>query len=182
MSIRMSMKLGVLVLAAMLGTASIALADLDSGIDPPHWAAKQMKSSGIEMWPGDDSGAPYIVSRHLPTYMVQGDFDGDSKTDIAVLVRRKADEKFGIAILLRAGTKAKILGAGERFGNGGLDFRWMDTWSARGEDDFTKKARSAWKGAQPKTKRDGLVVAKSGSPRGLIVYDGSKFVWYPPTG
>jgi hypothetical protein len=182
MTMRWSVKTVVLVVAAMLGSVSIAMANLDTGNDPPHWAAKQLKNSGVEIWPGDDSGAAYEVSRHLPTYMVEGDFDGDSKTDIAILVRRKADEKFGIAVLLRAGTKAQILGAGERFGSGGLDFRWMDTWSARHEDDFTKNARSAWKGAQPKAKRDGLVVAKSGSPRGLIVYDGSKFVWYPPAG
>jgi hypothetical protein len=166
----------VLLLAAVPG---IALAGFTSGMDPPHWAAKQMKASGIEAWPGDNSGAQYDISRHLPTYFVEGDFDGDTKADLAVLVRRQADEKFGIAVLLRTGTKAKFMGAGTKFGNGGDDFRWMDTWSARGEDDFPKRARSAWKGAPPKEKRDGLVVAKGGSPRGLIAYDGSKFVWYP---
>jgi hypothetical protein len=181
MAIRMSVA-GILVVGAVLGTGSIAVAGLTTGMDPPHWAVKQMKTSGIEAWPGDDSGAQYDISRHLPTYFVEGDFDGDTKKDIAVLVRRNADEKFGIAVFLRSGTKAKVMGAGTRFGNGGDDFRWLDTWSARGEDDFPKKARGAWKGPMPKTKRDGLVVAKGGAPRGLIVYDGSKFVWYPLAG
>jgi hypothetical protein len=173
------MQVGILHSVAVLGAISLAVAGLTNGMDPPRWAVKQMKLSGIETWPGEDSGAPYILSRHLPTYLVQGDFDGDKKTDIAALVRRKTDEKFGIAVLLRSGTKAKIMGAGSRFGNGGDDFRWMDAWSTRGQDDFPKKARSAWKGPPPKSKRDGLVVVRRGSARGLIVYDGSKFVWYP---
>ena len=176
-------RVAVVLLAVGLGAASVAVAGFATSMDPPHWAVKELKAAGIENWPGDDDGAAYSVSRHLPTYLVEGDFDGDSKTDLAVLVRRKADEKFGIAVLLRSETKAKILGAGTQFGTGGTDFRWIDSWSARGEDDFTKNARSAWKGAvPPKVKRDGIVVAKRGSARGLIVYDGSKFVWYPPAG
>jgi len=175
-------KAATVLLAVGLGTASVAVAGFGTSMDPPRWAVKEMKASGIENWPGDDDGAAYSVSRHLPTYLVEGDFDGDSKMDLAILVRRKADEKFGIAVLLRSGTKAEIMGAGDRFGNGGADFRWMDTWSARGQDDFPKEAQTTWKGAPAKTKRDGIVVAKGGAARGLIVYDGSKFAWYPLSG
>jgi len=161
--------------------ASNAGAGKFTGMDPPNWAVKQMKHSGIEVWPGEDSGAPYIVSRHLPTYLVQGDFDGDKKDDIAVLVRRKSDEKFGIAVMLKArGSKgdATVLGAGTRFGSEGADFRWIDTWSVRDQERFPKTARAAWKGPAPKSPRYGIVVEKSRSRSGLICYDGSTFRWY----
>lgn len=182
MTTRIVLRAGVLLLALVAGVSD-AWAGF-TGMDPPRWAAKQMKLSGIEPWPGDDDGAPYIISRHLPTYLVEGDFDGDKKMDIAVLVRRKVDEKFGIAVLLRSGTAATVLGAGTRFGGGGEDFRWMDSWSARGQEGFSKQAQSAWKGPAPKSTRDGLVVAKSGARNarsGLICYDGSAFVWFPVT-
>jgi hypothetical protein len=38
-------------------------------------------------------------------------------------------------------------------------------------------AKAGAKGPQPKSPRDGLVLQKRGAPEGLVVYDGSKFVW-----
>jgi hypothetical protein len=86
-----------------------------------------------------------------------------------------------MAILLRAGAKAgakaTILGAGTRFGAGDADLRRVDAWSILGQESFPPKIRKAWKGPQPKSPRDGLVLQKRGAPEGLVVYDGSKFVW-----
>jgi hypothetical protein len=155
----------------------------ESALDPPHWAVKPLLASSIEVWPGDLGGAVYTVSRHLSPNYVEGDFDGDGKSDLAILVRRKADDKFGMAILLRAGAKAgakaTILGAGTRFGGGGADFRRMDAWSILSQESFPPRIRKAWKGPQPKSRREGLVLQKRGSAEGLVTYDGSKFIWTP---
>jgi hypothetical protein len=173
----------VLLTAALLGiTAGNASAkNFESSLDPPQWAVKPLLASGIEVWPGDLGGAAYTVSRHLSPNYVEGDFDGDGKSDLAILIRRKADDKFGMAIMLRAGAKsggkATILGAGTRFGTAGLDLRRIDAWSVLSQESFPPKIRSAWKGPQPKTKRDGLVLEKRGAREGLVTYDGAKFVW-----
>lgn len=157
----------------------------ESALDPPHWAVKPLLASGIEVWPGDLGGAAYTVSRHLSPNYVEGDFDGDGKSDLAILIRRKADDKFGMAILLRAGAKtgakATILGAGTRFGTG-TDLRRIDAWSVMSQESFPPKILSAWSGPQPKSQRDGLALQKRGSTEGLVTYDGAKFVWTPNGG
>lgn len=175
----------VLAIGLLLAAASNARAkSFESALDPPHWAVKSLLASGIEVWPGDLGGAAYTVSRHLSPNYVEGDFDGDGKSDLAILVRRKADDKFGMAILLRAGAKAgakaTILGAGTRFGTtGATDLRRIDAWSVLSQESFPPKIRAAWKGPPPKLKRDGLMLQKRGSTEGLVTYDGAKFVWTP---
>jgi hypothetical protein len=174
----------IMFLAAALALAVCARARADSfqtSLDPPRWAVKSLNASNIEIWPGDAGGAVYTVSRHLSPNFVEGDFDGDGKTDLAILVRRKADDKFGIALVLRAGAKsgakATVLGAGNRLGTGGSDFRSMDAWSLLAQDRFPRHLQSAWKGEKPKARRDGLLLEKRGAPVGLITYDGSAFAW-----
>lgn len=175
-------KIRLLAVALLLAACGSARADsFQTSLDPPRWAVKSLAASNIEVWPGDVGGAVYTVSRHLSPNYVEGDFDGDGRADLAILVRRKADEKFGIAIVLRAGAKAgaraAVLGAGNAFGTGGSDLRSMDAWSLVGQERFPKKVRSAWKGPKPKSKRDGLLVEKRGAVAGLITFDGSGFSW-----
>jgi hypothetical protein len=173
--------IGILTAVLLLAGASARADSFQTSLDPPRWAVKSLNASNIEIWPGDAGGAVYTVSRHLSPNYVEGDFDGDGKTDLAILVRRKADDKFGIALVLRAGAKsgakATVLGAGNHLGSGGSDFRSMDAWSLLGQDRFPSQVRDAWKGPKPKSRRDGLLLEKRGSPVGLITYDGSAFAW-----
>ncbi|MGE5179847.1 MAG: hypothetical protein ACM3PF_12230 [Bacteroidota bacterium] len=174
--------IGLLSAVLLLMACARARADsFQTSLDPPRWAVKSLNASNIEIWPGDAGGAVYTVSRHLSPNYVEGDFDGDGKTDLAILVRRKADDKFGIALVLRAGAKsgakATVLGAGNAFGKGGSDLRSMDAWSLVGQERFPPGIRSAWKGPKPKAKPEGLLLEKRGSPVGLITYDGSAFAW-----
>jgi hypothetical protein len=55
----------------------------------------------------------------------------------------------------------------------------MDAWSVQSQESFPPKIQSAWKGPQPKTKRDGLILQKRGSTEALVTYDGARFVWTP---
>jgi FG-GAP repeat len=59
-----------------------------------------------------------------PSYL-EGDFNGDGKTDVAVSNKERASGKLGIVIVHGATGKVPILGAG--IGNGGDDFEWMDS-------------------------------------------------------
>jgi hypothetical protein len=59
-------------------------------------------------------------------FYLRGDFDGDGKIDLAVLVDQRSTGKSGIAIIHGVRSKVTILGAGVGIGSGGDDFEWMD--------------------------------------------------------
>ena len=174
------MRNGLGFLAVMVAGLSVApltgsAKGFESSLDPPRWADKSLAASGIEAWPGSLAGAMYTVSRHLSPNYVAADFDGDKKEDLAILIRRKTDDRFGIAIVLRAGAKkaekAAILGAGEALGSVGADLRWMDAWSMLGQDGMSPSARKAG------PKGEGLQLEKRQAAAGLVLYDGQRFVW-----
>ena len=94
-----------------------------------------------------------------PSFYV-GDFNGDGKSDVALLIKEKTTAKVGIAIVDGGESKITIVGAGRSFGNGGDDFSWMDAWSLRHSG-----------------KVDRLYVAKSEAAGAVIYWDGSKYKW-----
>lgn len=69
----------------------------------------------------------YELSFQVKPFSLRGDFNGDGKADIAVLVKQRSTGKLGIAIIDRVTNKVTILGAGTAVGNGGDDFEWMDS-------------------------------------------------------
>ena len=117
----------------------------------------------------------YELSPHLNPFFQSGDFNGDRKLDVAVLVRSKTTRQTGIVIFLYGGAKPVVLGAGSAFQNGGADFSWMDNWSVYPKQDVHK---SRWETKPPAPKGDALWVAKSESASAFIFWDGKQFVWY----
>jgi hypothetical protein len=119
--------------------------------EPPPWAVKlfnERLSTGYE-----------LVQKIEPSFYI-GDFNGDGKSDVALLIKEKTTAKVGIAIVEGGERKIKIVGAGKSFGNGGDDFSWMDVWSVRHSG-----------------KVDRLYVAKSEAASATIYWDGSKYKW-----
>jgi hypothetical protein len=104
------------------------------------------------------------VQKMEPSFFT-GDFNGDGRSDVALLIKERTTGKVGIAIL--EGSKNqfksqfKILGAGRSFGSGGDDFRWMDVWSMRHSG-----------------KVDQLYVEKREAASAVIYWDGSKYKWH----
>ena len=130
----------------------------------PAWAAKS--------WAAAAAANRIELSAALNPFYQRGDFDGDGKPDLAILVREKSTGKIGILVLHRGGRPA-LLGAGRSFGNGGDDFGWIDQWAV--EERGTKPRRDD----DPSIKRqaDMLWVAKESSASALIFYRSGKYVW-----
>lgn len=91
-----------------------------------------------------------------------GDFDGDGKADVAVLVEHTRTHKRGVVILHGGTRRALLAGAGVDFGNGGDDFAWMDHWQVT----RTKGART-----------DALLVERQESGGGRIVLVNGVYRW-----
>jgi hypothetical protein len=115
----------------------------------------------------------YDVSSRLNPSYLEGDFNGDGKTDVAVLVKQHSTGKFGIAIIHGATDKVAILGAGVGIGNGGDDFEWMDYWQVY------PKVRVAVETGEtaPRRHGDALLVGKSEAASASIYWNGKRYAW-----
>jgi predicted lipoprotein with Yx(FWY)xxD motif len=95
----------------VLAEASPAIAQHD---DIPEVVRKALAKGSL--------AKEYEVLFQLKPFYPPGDFNGDGKTDIAVLVKQCSTGKLGIAIIHGETDKVAILGAGTAIGNGGDDF------------------------------------------------------------
>ena len=111
--------------------------------------------------------AQYEIVFTLNPFYLRGDFNGDGKPDIAILVRNKQSGKIGIALCHSRTNEIFFVGAGTPLGNGGDDFSWMDTWQVYGKAPASAPAQA-----------EALLVEKSESGGGLIYWDGKKYVWH----
>ncbi|PJJ17998.1 hypothetical protein CLU90_1179 [Janthinobacterium sp. 67] len=131
----------------------------------PAWATQQLdslaKREGIE------------VSARINPFVLRGDFDGDGKGDLAVLVKNKDSKKEGIVFLFRQKTAPLIVGAGHALSNGGDDFAWLEVWQAEDKGSL----QHSYHEKSLKLKTDGIVVAKEGSASALIYIKDGKAVW-----
>jgi hypothetical protein len=113
----------------------------------------------------------YDASFRVNPFYLEGDFNGDGKIDIAVLVKQRSTGKLGIAIIHGGTGKVAILGAGDGIGNGGDDFEWMDYWQLypKGRTGETTAPRLRW---------DALLVGKSEAASALIYWNSHRYVWF----
>jgi hypothetical protein len=117
----------------------------------PAWATKAFN---------EKLSARYERVQKIEPSFLAGDFNGDGRSDVALLIQERTTGKVGIAILESGKNQFKILGAGKSFGNGGDDFSWMDVWSMRHSG-----------------KADQLHVGKREAASAVIYWDGSKYKW-----
>lgn len=120
-------------------------------------------------------GERYRLSSWLNPYYLRGDFDGGGRADVAVLVRERASDKLGIAVLHAETGNVRVLGAGVPLGNGADDFVWMDYWRVQERGPVE---RGAFGGARPRLTGDAMLVGKSESASALLYWDGRDYVWY----
>ena len=113
----------------------------------------------------------YELSFRRAPFYLRRDFNGDSKMDVAALVKQRSTGKLGIAIVNGTTGKVIILGAGNAIGNGGDDFEWMDSWEIYSKDRVTSGT------SIPKLHCDALLLSKSESASALIYWNGKRYVW-----
>src|SRR2546423_4658947 len=104
----------------------------------------------------------YELSFRVNPFYLRGDFIGDGKADIAVLVKQHSTGKFGIAIINGATDKVTVVGAGNAIGNGGDDLEGMGSWQGRSQ-------RGASQGVErrvPHLRRDALPAGQSEAASG----------------
>jgi hypothetical protein len=120
------------------------------------------------------TGKKYALSFQTKPSYLEGDFDGDGKTDTAVLVKERSTGKVGIAIVHGTTGKVTVLGAGIAIGNGGDDFEWMDSWHVFSK---TRSAPRPGDTSVPRLHADALLVEKSEAASALIYWNGKRYVW-----
>jgi hypothetical protein len=119
-------------------------------------------------------GKRYDLSFHINPSYLEGDFNGDGKTDVAVLVKERSTGKVGVAIVNGATGKATILGAGIGIGNGGDDFEWTDSWQVYSK---TRAAYASDGTSVAHLRGDALLFEKSEAASALIYWNGKRYVW-----
>ena len=120
------------------------------------------------------AGKKYDLSFHMNPSYLQGDFNGDGKEDVAVLVKERSTGKLGIAILHGTTENVTILGAGIGIGNGDDDFEWMDSWKVYSK---TRAAHASRETSVPHLRGDALLVEQSEAASALIYWNGKRYVW-----
>jgi hypothetical protein len=158
-----AMKRTVLLLAMSALNAALAAGAPVSGQFPP-WAER--------VWTRLAGETALQLSARLNPFVWRGDFNGDGRQDLAVLVFDTVSKKEGVVFLLQ-GAKPAIVGAGRDFGNAGDDFSWMDTWHVADRGP----GPASHCGQRITLKRDGLFVAKESSASALIHFRNGKPVW-----
>ena len=122
----------------------------------PQWAFARAEREG--------HARALVPALRLNPFYQSGDFDGDGRLDVAVMVARRSTGEAGILVLHGGATPTALIGAGTTFGNGGPDFRWMSNWTVRGAEP----GRAAG---------DTLEVVKLESASGLIYREGGAYHW-----
>jgi hypothetical protein len=116
----------------------------------------------------------YELSFHMNPFCLRGDFNGDGKADIAVLVKQRSTGKLGIAIINSATDKVTVVGAGNAIGNGDDDFEWMDSWQVYSKG----RAAQEGQGSVPHLRGDALLVSKSEAASALVYWNGKRYAWF----
>lgn len=127
----------------------------------PSWAAAILGEKRF--------ASTYALSTRIDPYFLQGDFNGDNRLDLAVLIEKRQTGQQGIAVLHAGVRKAIVVGAGRSIGNGGPDFAWLDAWRIH--------ARSTHGKNSPALRGDALVVEKRESASALLYWDGATYRW-----
>ena len=117
----------------------------------------------------------YVFSDRLNPFYLRGDFNGDGLQDVASLIEEVKTKRYGIAIFHSKEKNVIYIGAGNEFGNGGLDFVWMDIWRV----SEIKSIPSKIKKQKPLIiKGEAIHVEKKDIAKALIYWDGETYKWH----
>jgi hypothetical protein len=151
-----------------------AIAQSDSLSSPSPGPISDVPDAVKKALTNVSAGNKYDLSFHMNPSYLEGEFNGDGKIDVAVLIKERLSGKLGIAIVDGTIGKVTILGAGIGIGNGGDDFEWMDFWKVYSK---TRAAHVAGETSVPHLRGDALLVERSEAASALIYWNGKRYVW-----
>ena len=117
----------------------------------------------------------YLLSYHINTFYLRGDFNGDGRADCAVLVVQRSSGKKGIAIVHGGSKAVHVVGAGNATGNGGDDFSFIDYWYVY---DRGPVRRGVGERGIPRLSGDAVLIGAAESSSALLYWNGRRYVWY----
>ncbi len=124
-------------------------------------------------------GDRYTITYQLYPPTLKGDFNGDGRRDVAILVQENSTKKFGIAIFHGKKTQdlryhVAVLGAGTDVGKAGDNFSWANLWAR-----YSPGKSPAVKGLKipDDLTNDAIELRKKGGRSGLLYWDGKHYVW-----
>lgn len=144
-------------LGAALVLAALAHAEPPPESQLPGWAQPRWRALAAER--------RLALSRRVNPFLLRGDFDGDGRADLALLVETAAPRRIGIVVLHRATAAPHVLGAGTPFGNGGDSFDWLDVWSVEEPPAGARRRGEA------------LLLQQEGAGGGLVSFEGGRYRW-----
>lgn len=122
-----------------------------------------------------------IIDRTLNPFYLESDFNGDGILDIAMFVIDKQSKKKGVLIIHGNSFDKFLLGAGQKFGNGGDDFSWMDVWKiyrkSTAEETIFNKDFDIEGSKTIQIKNTAISVSSSEGASNLILWKDGKYCW-----
>jgi hypothetical protein len=142
-------------------------------IRPEQWSIPEFVH---EKFDASGLSKKFVISYALNPFYQSGDFDGDGKLDVALLVKNKVSGKVGVVIIPSGARPAVILGAGTQWMNDPrYDFNWMDAWQIYPKGPVEE---GVGEGNPPILKGDAILAIKMESASGLIYWTGAAYRWY----
>lgn len=153
----------------------IAFACRNVAAEEPSWAEAQ----SIPTWAADVIQRPeftkeYALSARLNPFLLSGDFNGDCRLDVAILISRRDSGAQGIVVVHSESPRPVVLGAGHSIGNGGDDFSWLDAWSVCLRDSAGPETDDP---ASSRRSGDALLVQKLEAASAILFWDGVCYRW-----
>ena len=139
----------------------------------PRWVKREFVSSHLYR--------NYSITFQMSPSSIRGDFNGDGRKDYAFLVQEKTTTKFGFVIFHgRASqslhTHITLIAAGKTIAELGDNIHWANFWRTYPRDAAAGEEES--KVIVPILKADAIHIEQKGKRRGLLYWDGRKYMWH----
>lgn len=123
----------------------------------------------------------YSITFQMSPSSIRGDFNGDGRRDYAFLVQEKSTQKFGFVIFHGRGAQSlhsqiTLIAAGKTIADLGDNIQWANFWRTYPRNDAQGEVEK--KVLVPILKADAIHIEKKGKRRGLLYWDGKKYVWH----
>ncbi len=135
-------------------------------VNIPYWVTKIAQEKKLMM--------TYDLSLTKNPFYLNGDFNGDCRTDIAIWIEHRKTHELGILVVHYETAQTYILGAGHKFGNGGSDFQRLTNWHVHQKGKVERGVEER----EIELRGDAIYVEAYESASALIYWDGKGYSWY----